>query len=433
MSAVVSTIGYDKTAMSIFTVLAVLHCVLSVIQLVVLWKRRRHRFIAVRGKGTHFWCVTSVTALVCSGFIVLAANAPCVVSVTLIVLFFIITCLMTLEKWVLIYYLVTSTKEAQACVKQDHVKERREGVFDIELYRRSAGVKGFWSRCVQKHKRMVLESKDRVCSTLKAVDLVLGVLIFGITMAVFAEVSKGQVMVDTWTEQCMVNAFIAVRACVVFLGLLAILAAYIVYAIRGVQDNFKVGWEAKILCFFASICAVGILALVIAPQRIVAVPGFMYFFWIAVEFIPCEIIIISMTFGLAYWISQDQHGDEDLRLKSQSQDSSHNSSKIRTRRLPSNAVETKDQYLERALKDDELMILFERFLVREFSVENLLLYRAAVSLEDKMKKTTVDRQSTAEEFLNRVIQRRGDFMAFFEVFFYREFQIGSEHLFQHPK
>jgi hypothetical protein len=279
----------------------------------------------------------------------------------------------------------------------------------------------FLSQWLHKHKNFMLRSRQNFWSKPKQFYFGLSFLVFVATLVTFWAITKGQVMEKMWTDQCMINVFKSVRVCVAVVGFLAIAAVYVLVSIRGSEDNFRIYWEGKILVCSTLLCGIAAFIAVIIPEQLILLPGFMYWFWIVLIFIPCEIIVISMTFGLIYYIDQDKKlhpDDEEGEKRTPSEEkSSQNSSKVRTRRLPSSAVEGKDHFLERALQDDALIILFERFLVKEFSVENLLLYRAAVSLEEKMKRTNVDRQSTADEFFARAAQRKTDYTAFFEVFF----------------
>jgi hypothetical protein len=428
-------LGYSSHPIArwIFTLWILLHIPVTIFQSWSIWKKRSHKFIQVRGIGTHFWSFGLTNALLYVGLVILSSNPPCLLSTSLFEFCLICLCLISLEKRAVIYLMVMSARTAQDVVyKELGINSEAEGRMrstgfsekEVRVEKSTCltcylGLTDLAYSAVHNNRKQLLDSRAKGISKLKVIGLVIASVIISITIGIYYAVAKEAASVSVWTDVCMTNGFVSARLCIVILATVLVFASIVLIRIRDYDDNFCLRREGRIILTCIGVPCVSAFAVSIAPQAFFAVENMMFYYWILLILLPVEVAIYTQSFLLVKWMDHDTKMQEEEE-RSKKDESFYSERKVRLKRINSGLVEETDEYFELALKDDRLIIVFERYLVREFSVENMLLYRAAKNLQDKMSQTSVDRNSSTVDFVAKVDRRKKDFCAFYEVFFTTE-------------
>eukprot|EP00475_Leptophrys_vorax_P041175 TRINITY_DN7765_c0_g1_i4.p1 TRINITY_DN7765_c0_g1~~TRINITY_DN7765_c0_g1_i4.p1 ORF type:complete len:577 (+),score=140.87 TRINITY_DN7765_c0_g1_i4:187-1917(+) len=421
--------SYAKWAFGMYMAL---HAPVTILQLYTLWIRRKHRFIAFRGMSSQFWVVLFSNCAFYCLLALLSSNPQCDLSLATYVFFVTALSLLVVERRLVTYYLVLNAKQSQKIVMKElgvSIRSRNSG-FSRTSFAPDADCfhschltwSNFVFNLLQKNRKTMLESRSKVFSIPKVICLLSSGGITALAYLAFVSASGDgypSPPPSTWTDICMINTFEAVRVVVVFVGIGFAGFGMLLYRIRGHRDNLYIAKENRWCMILIAIVFLPNLIAAIVPRLYWTSQTTFYVHWVLFNVLPMEAMLFIESFALSRWIDIDvERYERHLACMNEKPSSGAGGGEIRrTRRVPSLTVESRDNYFEKALEDDKLQIQFERFLVQEFSVENLLLYRAAMALEKRMQTTIVHRNSSPDEFLTKVAIRKKDFCAFYEVFF----------------
>jgi hypothetical protein len=283
-----------------------------------------------------------------------------------------------------------------------------------------------------RNKLQVLQNKFQFFSRFRASYIMVSFLFafLGILLVVSFPNGSKVLKEPVLTYECVVYASMALRLPGFFIFFSVLFVSFLYSQVRAVKENFHVRRELRISWLIILPTLIGLLVNIIIPQTLYLSESFIFVFFNLFVRFPVVCQLFCKTAVINYWMfmteklmkrtvnvssngssrylsspklsapsglkdSKEDIPRDSLNLEPgqyiieesrRSETVQHAEKKSLSKIKWWNESDQTDEFLIKALQDDEMSRLFEQFLLREFSVENLLFYRATENFVSNYEK-----------------------------------------------